>query len=78
MQDKEAAVKAELDKLDAALSLNLPNANAAEVYDKDPKGAAELRQHEIENYLPGMLKKTADYDPTTVQRAFAELAKLLP
>ena len=78
LQDKEAAVKAELDKLDAALSLNLPNANAAEVYDKDPKGAAELRQHEIENYLPGMLKKTADYDPTTVQRAFAELAKLLP
>ncbi len=78
LQDKGAAIKAQLDKLETALSLNLPNANAAEVYDKDPKGAAAWRQGEIEKFLPEVLKQTADYDPKIVQEAFAELAKLLP
>ena len=78
LQDKEAAIKAQLEKLETALNLNLPNANAAEMYDKDPKGAAAWRQGEIEKFLPEMLKQTADYDPTTVQKAFAELVKLLP
>ncbi len=81
LQDKQKEIQEQLDKLATALSLNLPNANAAkdEEYEKNPKGPhPDWRTGEIENFLPHELKQEADYNPQIVRDAFTELAKLLP
>jgi hypothetical protein len=80
LQEKRTAIQEQLDRLETALSLDLPNAKGVseEDYTKNPDGVKTRRQAELAAFLPTVLKQTADYDPQTVRDAFAELAKLLP
>jgi hypothetical protein len=87
LKKNQEAIEAVLAKLDASLMLKLPNAgkgNAGkgiteEEYKKDdPKEVTKKRQGEIEEFLPKVMKATADYNPEEVQKAFEELVKLIP
>jgi Cytochrome c554 and c-prime len=81
LKENQAAIEAQLAKLDASLNLKLPNAGKEvtdEEYKKDPKKVAEHRRAELETFLPQVLKETAAYDPAKFQETFEELVKLLP
>ena len=81
LKENQSAIEAQLAKLNESLKLTLPNAKSnvtSEDYKKDPEKVAKDRRGEIEDFLPQVLKATADYDPEAVQKAFAELVKLLP
>jgi hypothetical protein len=81
LKENQSAIEAQLAKLTASLELKLPNAGkpvADEEYKKDPDKVKKHRQEEIENFLPQVLKATADYNPDDVQKAFEEIVKLLP
>jgi hypothetical protein len=81
LKENQTAIEAQLAKLEASLMLKLPNAGKGVTdaeYKADPDKVTKHRRDEIENFLPHVLKATADYNPEEVQKAFEELVKLLP
>jgi hypothetical protein len=81
LKENQAAIVAQLAKLDASLNLKLPNAGegvADEEYKKDPDKVKEHRRAEIEDFLPQVLKATAEYTPEEFHKTFEEIVKLLP
>jgi hypothetical protein len=81
LKENQTAIEAQLAKLEASLMLKLPNAGKGVTdaeYKADPEKVTKHRREEIENFLPHVLKATADYNPEEVQKAFEEIVKLLP
>jgi hypothetical protein len=80
LQKAAGMIEAQLAVLDKTLDLRLPNSIAVsdDEFAKDEAGVRKRRQGQLQLFLPTVLGHTADYDPEKVQKAFAELARLLP
>jgi cytochrome c554/c'-like protein len=80
LREAKPGIDAQLAILDKALDLTLPNSKPVsdEEYAKDKEAVIKRRRDELNVFLPVVLEHTADYDPDKVQKAFAEIAKLLP
>ena len=88
LEKSKHQVKASLDALARTLDLNLSPADnevaVAALPDDDAARKEKLteyakaRQTLYDAYVPDVLDKTRDYKPDDFQKAFAEVAKLLP